>query len=493
MTGELLLTFDVGTTAIKTVLWDESLHPLGLHRAEYPLTTTGSRIEVPPPVYTDAIVAGTRHVLRAASGGTVRALAFTTQGETLVATDLDGHPQGNAIVWLDDRARAEARELSREFDPDAFYTATGLPELNGAVPLAKARQWMRASAGGRPGRLLLLEDYLVQWLTGVAVGNRSLHTSTGWFDLRTDDYWDDALTAAGIPRSRLPELVGSGQQVAPLLADRARDLGIPGSTIVISGAMDQAAAALGSGLGAPGTAGVSFGTALVVAAPSATPPHDLALRPTVYRHAVAGSYLTVLIAQTSGALLRWLRDLLSETAGYAELDHLAALVPPGSDGLLALPFFEGGYGPESHAQGGFLGLTLGTGRGHLARSLLEGTSYALRDLLETLAALGIAARQLHTSGGGSRSHLWQSIAADVCQVPLTPLPFSEAASAGAALLAGWGSGLLEPGVDPRQLDELEQILPRSEPAYAAGHARYRQALDALRPFWSDHTAGSRGD
>jgi xylulokinase len=492
MTGELLLTFDVGTTAIKTVLWDESLHPLSLYRAEYPLTTVGSRIEVPPAIYTDAIVAGTRRVLRAAAGGRVRALAFTTQGETLVPTNPDGHPQGNAIVWLDDRAGAEAEELGGELDPDTFYAATGLPVLNGTVPLAKAQQWLGLPSAGR-GRLLLLEDYLVRWLTGATVGNRSLHTSTGWFDLRTDDYWDDALAAAGIHRSRLPDLIGSGQPVAPLLPDRARDLGLPRGTIVVSGAMDQAAAALGSGLDAPGTAGVSFGTALVVAAPSATPPHDLALRPTVYRHAVAGSYLTVLIAQTSGALLRWLRDLLSETAGYTELDRLAAQVPPGSDGLLALPFFEGGYGPEAHAQGGFLGLTLGTGRGHLARSLLEGTSYALRDLLETLATLGIAARQLRTSGGGSRSRLWQSIAADICQVPLTPLPFSEAASAGAALLAGWGSGLLEPGADPRQLNELETILPRPEPAYAAGHARYRQALDTLRPYWSGSPVRSRGD
>lgn len=489
MNGELLLTFDVGTTAIKTVLWDASLRPLALHRAEYPLTTIGPRIEVPPAVYTDAVAAGARQVLQAAPGGTVRALAFTTQGETLVATGADGRPQGNAIVWLDDRAAAEALTLSEELDPDTFYLATGLPDLNGTVPLAKAQQWAHAPAGSR---LLLLEDYLVQWLTGAIVGNRSLHTSTGWFDLRTDDYWDDALAAAGLSRDRLPELIGSGQPIATILPGRADELGIARTAVVVSGAMDQAAAALGSGLGAPGVAGVSFGTALVATAPSAALPYHLELRPTVYRHATDGSYLTLLIAQTSGALLRWLRDLLSEDLDYTELDQLAAQVPPGSDGLLALPFFEGGYGPEARAQGGLLGLTLGTGRGHLARSLLEGTSYALRDLLTTLAALGIATHQLRTSGGGSRSRLWQSIAADVCQVPLTPLPFSEAASAGAALLAGWGSGLIEPGIDPRDSEGLEPVIPRHVPAYAAGHARYRQALAALRPFWPAPDTTPRG-
>lgn len=493
MSGDLLLTFDVGTTTIKTVLWDESLTALRLHRAEYPLTTASSRIEVPPRVYTDAIVAGAHHVLRSIDAGRVGALTFTTQGETLIVVGPDGSPQGNAIVWLDDRAQAEAQYLGRQLDPDSFYTATGLPELNGAVPLAKARQWEHSSDGARGARLLLLEDYLVHWLTGATVGNRSLHTSTGWFDLRTDDYWEDALAAAGIPRARLPELIGSGRPIATVLPERAHELGISRAAVVVSGAMDQAAAALGSGLDSPGVAGVAFGTALVVTAPSSALPHHLALRPTVYRHAVDGSYLTLLIAQTSGALLRWLRDLLSDNLDYAELDQFAAQVPPGSDGLLALPFFEGGYGPEAHAQGGLLGLTLGTGRGHLARSLLEGTSYALRDLLGTLAALGIATAQLRTSGGGSRSRLWQSIAADVCQVPLTPLPSSEAASAGAALLAGWGSGLIEPGVDPRELSGLEPVLPHDVPAYAAGHARYRRALDALRPFWPYPAIAPRGD
>ena len=482
MTDSLLLTFDVGTTAIKTTLWDGSLRPQGLHRAEYPLTTRGSRIEVPPSVYTDAVVTGARQVLRAAEGRVV-ALSFTTQGETLIVTGPDGRPRGNAIVWLDDRAGAEAAELGRRIDPDTFYLATGLPELNGAVPLAKALQ-LAPVLGTEPGlRLLLLEDYLVGWLTGAAVGNRSLHTSAGWFDLRTDDYWEEALAAAGLDRARLPDLVGSGQPLGTVLPERARELGLPPATVVVSGAMDQAAAALGAGLDAPGRVGVSFGTALVVAAPSTDLPHHLELRPTVYRHALDGGYLVVLIAQTAGALLRWLRDLLSDDLDYADLDRLAAGVPPGSEGLLALPFFEGGYGPEARARGGFLGLTLGTGRGHLARSLLEGTSFALRDLLGTLADLGIPADQLRTSGGGSRSRLWQSIAADVCGVPLTPLPAGEATSAGAALLAGWGAGLFPPGTDPRALDRLEPVRPRPEPAYTAGHRRYREALDALRPFW----------
>lgn len=486
MGRDLVLTFDVGTTAIKTVVWDAAVVPLAVHRQEYALATDGHRIEADPRLYVDGLVAGAHSVLDGIDAGRVAAVCLTTQGETLVPVDRRGEPLGPAIVWLDSRAGREADLLRTQLPGEAFHLRTGLPGLDATVPLAKAMH-LRASHPDVPGGplLLLLEDFLVHWLTGRLVGNRSLHTSTGWLEITTGGYWTKALDAAGLTTANLPELVDSGEPLGRLLPAAAEALGLDTSVQVVAGAMDQAAGALGAGLSEPGIAGVSFGTALVVTAPVEPGFRDPARRVTVYRPAVAGPSLAVLFEPTSGALLRWLRDLLSadgrSTLGYARLDALAGAVPPGSDGVVALPSFEGGA--DGGGRGAFLGLGLHSGRGHLARSLLEATAFALADLLDSLAAQGVPVTGLRSSGGGSASRLWQSIAADACGLPVTPLPFAEAASAGAALLACWGAGLLRYGEDPRGLPEITPILPAGDGRYLAPLARYRAARTALEPFW----------
>ncbi|MDQ7993996.1 MAG: FGGY family carbohydrate kinase, partial [Propionicimonas sp.] len=453
---------------------------------EYPLLARGGRLEADPRTYRDGVRRGARQVLAQAGGRRVVALTFTTQGETLIPVDAHGRALGPAIVWLDDRAAAEAADLRRAIEPTAFYATTGLPTLDGTVPLAKARHLLGTlpELTGQGARLLFVEDYLLRWLTGRTVSHRSLQTSSGWFDLHADDYWDAALALAGISRRLLPELVGCGEPIGRVLPEAARELGLQPDVLVVAGAMDQAAAALGAGVDPSGRIGVSFGTALVATAATTAPVTDPGCLPTTYRHALDGGFLVLLIEPTGGALLRWLRDLLvpypdTGSPGYADLDDLAGALPPGSEGVLALPFFQGGCSDRNTAPGGFLGLTLGSGRGHLARSLMEAASYALRDLLGSLAGLGMPATELITSGGGSRSPLWQSIAADVCGVPLTPLPSGEAASAGAALLAGWGSGLVRPGTDPRPRDRAVAVLPDPLRPYEPHYAAYRRTVDAL--------------
>ena len=488
MASELLLTFDVGTTAVKSVLWDTSIRPVAVHRQEYTLQAVGDRVEVDPGRYRELVTRGARAVLDGVDAGRVSAICLTTQGETLVAVDGAGRPLGPAIVWLDARASAEARSLRERLDPDHFYRHTGIPLLDGTAPLAKAVHLAPLLRRTDGARLLLLEDYLVHWLTGRTVSNRSLQTSTGWFDLEADDYWDEGLLAAGLDRGLLPELLDSGQRIGALLPDVAAELGLDPGVVVVSGAMDQAAAALGAGLSEPGVLGVSFGTALVVSGLLPGPVGDGAVRPTVYRHALPGPMLGILFEPTSGALLRWLRTLLdpdgSGRPSYADLDALAAEAGPGSGGVLALPLFGGADRPS---RGALLGLGLASGRAQLWRSLLEATSFALRERVVAFAALGAPVTELRSSGGGSGSALWQSIAADVCGVPVRPVPFGEAASAGAALLCAWGAGLVPAGDDPRPLATGEVYNPVHHAQYSALAGRYQAAMAALDPFWAART------
>ena len=270
-------------------------------------------------------------------------------------------------------------------------------------------------------KFLLLEDYLLFWLTGRFVSEKSIQSSTGWFSLPLDGLWPEALAAAGVEPQKLPPLVECGSAVGGLLAQAARELGLPAGVPVVAGAMDQVAAALAAGCVEPGVVTETTGTALVAAVCTDAPVFSGGHRVTIYRHALPGRYLYLPIGNTAGMALRWFRDqfcrdLPAGAEGYLALDQLAGQVPPGCEGLVFLPFLAGCVDPDSCPQASavFFGAHLGTTRAHFVRSVLESTAFLLRDFFEMLAALGCPARQVYSLGGGARSPLWQQIKADVC-------------------------------------------------------------------------------
>ena len=334
---ELILTLDVGTTSVKACLFDRQLRQTALTSREYALQTRGVCAEVEAQVYLDA-AAQCILALPAEARAKVCAVALTTQGETLLCVDRQGKALRPAIVWLDSRAEAQAARLAAALDRQRFYERTGLPELSGALPLAKLL-WLREQepeSWARTDKFLLLEDYLMLWLTGRAVTEKSLLTSTGYFDLQSDDYWDEALALAELDRTRLPQALACGSIVGPVLPEVAEALGLPASACVVTGAMDQTAAALAAGCTRPGTLCETTGTAMVAAAFTAHPQFSEDHHVTIYRHAMPGAYLYLPISNTIGMSLRWFRDEFCRDldGGYAALDRLAEQVPPGAQGVI---------------------------------------------------------------------------------------------------------------------------------------------------------------
>lgn len=492
---DLVLSIDVGTTAVKVALWDRTLaQPLALARREYDLVLSDGRIEAAPSVYLEAIARVVPEVV-GDRGHRVRALACASQGETMMFVDDAARPLGRAIVWLDSRAEAEAAALRDHLG--SIYQRTGVAHLTGAVPLAKALHARRERPEMfRDGvRILLVEDYVVATLCGRVVTTASHQTSTGWFDLTTDDYADDLLAAVGLDRRHLPPLVEPGTVVGTLLPEWAAALGLPEGVQVVAGAMDQTAAALGAGALTPGVVSVALGTALVAAVTTEQPPGASAnAGMTYYRHVRAGSFLALEFLPTGAAVLSWLRRLLS-TGGavtYEHLDALAAGVPAGSGGLVVIPTFAGHVAGASDrpATGAVLGLTTAATDGHLARAAMEGVAVALRGVLDSVAAAGVSAHELRLSGGGALSRVWPQIVADASGRPVLALAQAEAPSLGAAILAGWGSGLIPHGSVPGAAAE-NVITPDPGTARVYDHVaeRHRTALAALQPYW-DAEAGA---
>ena len=261
-----ILALDVGTTAVTVCLFSSGLFPERRSVREYGLRTEGNRVECDGETYLEAIREGIREVLR--EGEIPEAVGLTTQGETLTVAGGDGVPLRPFLVWLDQRAEAEAELLRADFPEALFYRETGLPGATGALPLAKV-MWLKKREPelfGSGKRILLLEDWLLHFLTGRFVTEKTLQTSTGWFSLGRDGWWPEAMQAAGLREEELPELRESGSRAGEVTGPAAEALGLPRGTPVYTGAMDQVAASYAMDRLRPGAVTETTGTALTVAA-----------------------------------------------------------------------------------------------------------------------------------------------------------------------------------------------------------------------------------
>lgn len=453
MNKPCILTIDGGTTSIKVSLFSEELTLIACAVREYALTTTHDQVEAEAEQYIKAICDGVNEVqLHLPLESEIEAIGITTQGETLVLLDANGAVLTSFIVWLDGRAQKQAQALATKLDAQYFYEQTGLPEITGSLPLAKV-MWLRENRSAQyeqAAKIMLLEDYLLYWLTGNYATEKSIQTSTGWFNLHADGYWGEALMLAGIDESKLPPLFECGTKIGSITQSAAALLNLHADVSVVAGAMDQTAAALATGCIKSGFVTETTGTALVMAACTEAPIFLTEHRVTIYRHALKGKFLYLPIGNTAGMALKWFRDEFCaelDVSDYAIMDVLASGVEAGAGGVIFLPFLSGCVDPDNNPQAKavFFGATLATTRAHFVRSVLESIGYMLHDFIDMLETLGARPTEVLSMGGGSRSALWQQIKADICGIPFCAANCSEAASQGAALLALWGAGLVPYG------------------------------------------------
>lgn len=448
------LAFDIGTTLVKGCAFDEQFRRVASTHREYTLLTPREHaVEMDPQAYWRAVIDSTRQLLSGGiSAGEIACVVFTTQGETLIPVDRDGRALFNAIVWLDDRAQAEAAMLARHIDAQTFYRTTGLTELTGATPLAKLC-WYRRQAPDiheRTHKYLLLGDWLILRMTGRLVTEQSLVSSTGYFDIVRRRYWDAALEAGGLDADQLPEIVPCGERVGGVTAEAAALTGLLPGTPVIAGAMDQVCAAMGAGNVREGVLAENTGTCLAVTATSAHPLFDPNGCVQLYTH-YDDRYLLLAYNPTAAAVLKWFkdaflpeyRDALPAGANiYDAMTAQAAGVPVLSGGVTMIPHLSGRLFPDADPgmRGAFVGLGLGTGRAHCIRAILEGVAYMLRQSVEAFQAMGIGAREIRSVGGASVSDLWNEIKASVTNLPTAAMRESESTALGAAMLGALGVG-----------------------------------------------------
>jgi len=448
-----LLGIDLGTTSVKCVLFDQEGRIVASGRSEYELSMPKPEfVEVEAETYWNALRDSLEVTLNQSKvdARDILGIGVSSQGETFMALGRDCKPLGRAIVWLDNRSKEEARLIKEEFGAEGAYRITG---QNDVVPTWTATKilWLKRNEPSlfeRVNKYLLLEDYAIYRLTGRFVTEHSILSSSLLFDINRRRWWDEMLHFLGIGEGQLPEPKQSGVPVGNLTPEAAKETGLSTSSIVSTGAYDQAANAIGAGNTAPGVITETTGAAMAIVATTERVILDPLRRMPCHNHAVRGKYFLQPWCQTAGTVLRWYRDnfgtLEVEAARrsgadpYDLLTAEASGIPPGSDGLILLPHFMGAASPEFNpdAKGVLFGLTPYHGKGHFVRAIMESVAYMLRRNVELLEELGIKVMEIRSTGGASKSALWNQIKADVLRRPILSVLGEEVAALGVAMLAG---------------------------------------------------------
>jgi len=315
--------------------------------------------------------------------------------------------------------------------------------------------------------VLLPKDYVRHRLLGEQAIDAADASGTLLFDVARRQWSAEVLDALELPGEWLPPAFESPD--------------VPAAP----GAGDQAAAALGVGVAAPGPVSVVLGTSGVVFAALPGFAADPQARLHVFCHAVPETWHAMGVMLSAAGSLQWLHDAIAPDSPFDRLVAEAEGWPAGTEGLLFAPYLAGERTPhpDPDARGAFTGLSLRHDRGALVRAALEGVAYGLRDSLELLGELGVEATSGRVSGGGARSELWLRIVASVLDLPLERTAVEEGSAYGAALLAGVRSGAFADPADA--VARCVRVRDRIEPepgwvaAYADGHQRFRRLYPAL--------------
>jgi xylulokinase len=453
----VFLGIDVGTSGTKTLAMDERGRIVVEAVAEYPAYH-------PQPLYSEqdpedwwkATVKTVRGVMRQAKlkPADVKAIGLSGQMHGSVFLDRRNQVIRRALLWNDQRTAAECDEIQqRAGGRGKLIRMVANPALTGFT--APKILWLRNHEPAnfdRVRKVLLPKDDVRRRLTSEYATDVSDASGTLLLDVAKRRWSKPLLSKLEMDLDLLPQCYESEDVTGQLTSEAAKTLGLTTDCLVVGGAGDCAAGAVGNGIVSSGTLSTSLGTSGVMFVHSDEVKIDPQGRLHTFCHAVRDKWHLMGVSLSAGGSLQWFRNQLCQSDAaqarrsdkdiYDLLTQEAADVPRGSQGLFFLPYLSGERTPHADpdARGCFIGMTLSHGRGHLVRSILEGVTYALRDSLEIIRELEVPVRQIRASGGGSKSPLWRQIQADVFGRKVVKLNADEGPAYGVALLAAVGAG-----------------------------------------------------
>ncbi len=453
------LGIDIGTTSVKTAAFNDTLEQQISLTADYTLDAHGDIVEFDGEQYWHIVKDEIEKVREKLA---VDALAVDTQCETLILTDENGTPVRPAIVWLDNRAVEEAEIIAKRFGHKKVYEITGQPEITATWPACKLL-WVKRNepeVWAKTKKVFLLEDWILYKLTGRFISEKTLQSSTIYFNIHKGAWWDEMLDFIGVSADMLPELYSS-----------ATPVGEYNGITVVTGAIDQIAGAIGAGVVKPGIVSVMTGTTMVIFMPSETVPeyNQASIVPCHYNY--DDKYCLLSWTPTAGMALKWYKNAFCESFSFQDLDKLAEQIPAGSDGVTFLPYLCGSTMPKYNpsARGSFTGITTEHNRGHFVRAVMESVACMLKSNLDYLA---LNVEEIRAMGGGANSPLWCQMKADITKKRLVTLKNKETACLGSAILAAVGIKAFESVEKAAELICFDKVYESKDVVYSECYERF---------------------
>ncbi len=452
----VFLGIDIGTSGTKTLAVNEKGKILADATAAYPLYHPKPLwSEQDPEDWWQATVKTVRAVVKKAKlkPADVKAIGLSGQMHGSVFLDKNGKVIRRALLWNDQRTAAECDEIESR--------AGGRRQLikmvaNRAFPGFTAPKilWLRNHEPrnfDRTAKVLLPKDDVRRRLTGEFATEVSDASGMLLLDVAKRTWSKRLLSKLELDVDLFAKCYESEEVTGKLTKKVAQQLGLTTDCVVVGGAGDCAANAVGTGIVKKGVLASSLGTSGVMFVHSDEVAIDPQGRLHTFCHAVHGKWHMMGVSLSAAGSLEWFVQRLCAEIGagkktkvnpFKVLDKEAAAVPVGAEGLFFLPYLQGERTPHAdpNARGCFVGITGKHARGHVARSIMEGVTYGLRDSLDIIRGLGVPVRQIRAGGGGAKSKLWLQMQADIFGQKVYTLNAEEGPAYGVALLAAVGAG-----------------------------------------------------
>jgi xylulokinase len=364
-----------------------------------------------------------------------------------VFLDKSGKVVRRALLWNDQRTAAECEEIEkRAGGRKKLIQMVANPALTGFT--APKILWLRNEEPknfAKVTNVLLPKDFIRLRLTGEFATDVSDASGMLLLDVRKRTWSKQLLSKLELDEKLFAKCYESEEITGKLRPEVAKELGLSTDCVVVGGAGDCAANAVGTGVVTRGTLSTSIGTSGVMFVHSDEVQIDPAGRLHTFCHAVHGKWHMMGVNLCAGGSFQWYAEQICKDLGKSAYDVLtneAAVVKPGAEGLIFLPYLAGERTPHAdpHARGCFVGITLAHGRGHLARAILEGVVFSMRDSLAIIKELGVPVKQIRVSGGGSKNAVWRKLQADVFGQDVVTINAEQGPAFGVALLAATGAG-----------------------------------------------------
>lgn len=503
-----LMGIDLGTSAIKTQIFDEMGHVLVTAAAEYPvLTPQNGWNEQDPEAWRDACFSTIKQAVAELkcrfnlSGDDIKGIGISGQMHGLVMVDRQGEVIRPAIIWSDQRTSQECKEITELVGEKKLLEITANPALPGFT--ASKILWVRRYEPEnyeRCHKILLPKDYLRFCLSGEFATEVSDASGMQLLDIANRCWSTEILQKLSIDRELLAPVYESPEITSELSAKVAEITGLKAGTAIVGGAGDNAAAAVGTGVVIEGKAFTTIGSSGVVYAHTNSMKLDSKGRVHTFCCAVPGAWHCMGVTQAAGLSYKWFKEqFCAKEAEQAQLENknvyeilndLASSSPIGANRLIYLPYLNGERTPhlDSECRGVFFGLSSMHKKADIIRAVLEGVSYSQLDCLNIMRDMDLKIDDMLVTGGGASS-FWRQMLADVYNCEVSSLRSNEGPARGVALLAGVGTGVYNSVQEACEIavhkGESSKPVAEAHKRYLEFYRLYRMLYPNLKECWGE--------